>query len=336
MPAQPSIKDLERKVDRFYQRHSSRRVGIAALIVAISSVVAALLVYMVWQRIALSLIVFGVSGLITINLVMYAIVPRSSQLKASRDFLIAALQDPARIREAGLHEVRLVDDAGVTRELKGLEMRVWQRLIIPYCIKKSTIDNENAPRPRKRRFSRGSSSAKERKDLARQRAELVAMERKIHMERERLDEDRQDLEQRSLELQQAEDMVVERLNHVERAQVEIQQLREDLEQDAARNVGANAEALREKETALHAKEQELVLLRTQLAEDRRRAEVQKDALTQVQPGKALEDVSTEPELDERIRYVDEVEDQLIARLHELSEREAAVEQLEINAGLRAG
>ncbi|MEN8662983.1 MAG: hypothetical protein ACN4GF_00420 [Lentimonas sp.] len=103
--------------------------------------------------------------------------------------------------------------------------------------------------------------------------------------------------------------------------------------------------------ALNKKGQELQLLQSNLEEDKRIVEQQKTDLSTLKV-EFLQQATTSPsaagessdhtqqanlresDLTDRGAYIQQVEEDLIAKLHALSEREAYVEQSEISVGLR--
>tara|TARA_B110000285_G_scaffold64872_1_gene74537 strand:+ start:2966 stop:3793 length:828 start_codon:yes stop_codon:yes gene_type:complete len=149
--------------------------------------------------------------------------------------------------------------------------------------------------------SRSGAASTETDVMKQRRAELSALEQQLLAEREKLKEERAVLETRTDELTQQ---------------------------------GAQ----------LKAQELALASLQQEFADDRDQFEAKKTELEQMQgslqcaqapAGNHATDLEQrESELEERLCYVATVENDLIERLNRLSEREASVEQTEVEAGLR--
>ena len=199
----------------------------------------------------------------------------------------------------------------------------------------------------------------DREALEIQRGEIASLQQSLSAEQESLERARNEVQERSDSLQDAENMVITRLSEIEIAEAEMEQMRENISVEQA---AASSKADPEYAARLKAKEVELEALRRSLDEDKFMVEQQKTELNQLKgelirstdsedaPGltadqslaireqalaeqlKKLQEATSE--LEERTQYVNEVEDSLGDRLNAISEREAFVEQGEINAGLR--
>lgn len=212
----------------------------------------------------------------------------------------------------------------------------------------------------RREFDEAKATMRSERDaLDRQRFDLETLHRRLTSEQDALERARGDVQERSDALQTAEDMVISRLSEIEVAETEMAQMRENL---AVEQAAASTNVDPEYEARLKAKELELEALRRSLNEDKCMVEQQKTELNQLKgdlirtsdsedaPGlttdqslaireQALAEQlrklkEATDELEARTQYVNEVEDSLVDRLNQISEREAFVEQGEINAGLR--
>ncbi len=364
MPESSAIRKLQDRIDRRYEKHSAARVAMAASFVGVSAIGSCLLTYVFTSDGFLAAGVLGLVSLVTVNLGIFMIVPPVERLKASRANLIAAVQSPERIKGLRQRRVVIEDREGRAYTLNRLEQSVWESVIVPHVMQVGLGSREHTPG--KRRFT-----ASERKYIETKRREVAEMEAALRAERDQLDTEKAEIETRNAALKEAEDMVIVRLTQVEEAEANIEQLREDL--TAAETRQARAEeggALVEKEAQLREKEAELERLKRNLADDREIVEAQKTELNQLKgellrSGEAASDVSEasaasgaddaggafadrEKALEKRMRemealaadlesrsnYVKQAEDSLIERLNQLTEREASVEQSEVEAGLR--
>jgi glutamyl/glutaminyl-tRNA synthetase len=164
----------------------------------------------------------------------------------------------------------------------------------------------------------------------------------------------------------AEELVIARLTQVEEAETQMAQIRDDLNSDTMRANASNDPAeTKRKADELAKREADVEALKFTLMEDRKIVEQQKRELNQMK-GTILQEFeaslggqvtgASDPEseslqaslerraaelemagkeLEERSRYVDSVEDSLVERLGQLTEREAFLEQGEINQGIRS-
>lgn len=364
---------LLQRVDRFYEKHSASRVAVAALLVGISAFGAALICYYFTYNFFISLGSFAIVAIIVINFALYLVVPPIRALNESKSLIIAALNDPGRIQTVNSRKVVLADDSGNLKMLSHVEQKVWTTIVVPYFMQHTT----NVRAPKSGKSTGRSLTVSEQKQLKSQKAEILEMEHhmkeekarieaeraKVMQERTRIDADKREIESRNEELLMAENMVIDRLNEVDRSQAELEQLREDVERSMATSKNSSSvdlEAAAQKEAALKAKEQELELLKQQLEEDQQIVASQKTELNQLKgeiiaegetklklklkgepdsppqndlltreqqlEARALELEKAARELEERTRYVSEVEDSLVNRLNDMSEREAFIEQ----------
>ncbi len=338
--------ELLHRVDRFYERHSAKCVSVAALLVGVFSFGGSLVLYMLFERFFVAVLAFLLIGVSVVFVALYSIVPPTKVLLASKNLIVGALNDPARIKAVDEKYVVLEGDDGKSRSLNQLEQHLWASIIVPYFM-------QNTARMRQRRGTGRRLTKSEQRQMQERQAQLAELEKSVTQEREQLDQERSELSQRSASLKEAEDLVVERLNSVERSQAELDQLREDLSKQTSASArelsGEDPGMLRRKESELKDKERELEELRSQQRRDRDVVARQKFELAELKDLAASNDEGQKAErlaqrakeleqaakdLERRSRYVSEVEDSLVARLDELSEREASIEQDEVESGLR--
>lgn len=360
--------ELEQRVDRYYQKYSARRVALATILVGICSIASSLVVYSLTLNEIWAIGCFGVVSLVGINVAMFLIVPPTKQLNSSRKFIMEAMAEPSRIHTVSKAKIKITDGSGKVRTLNKMEKALWEDLLLPHMLKLGQ-KGVNPAHKRKEEESSLSLTRAELKILEKEKAELKAREQELEGERSRLSSERDNLDRRSEELRNAEEVVIAQLTQIETTEAELAQLRDDIEWRTAQQSGsADAEqiaAIAAKEDELRAKEAELEARKTQMEADRQKLEDQKREFGaeagQVQPKLRLKKPGTEAEasyelnnklkeeelearlkeieaaaaeLEERSRYVQSVEDSLIDRLNALTEREASVEQSEVNAGLR--
>jgi len=347
---------LEDAIARFYERYSTKRIALATFVVGLLSLVVSLAVYWALGSGLFAAIAFLFVGFIGINVAFLTIVPPASSLNQSRNLITKAIQDPARIKSYDMQQVQLADSKGKIHTLGARERGVWTSLVVPYLIECQAHGEQPTRKPSQRPLT-----ASERKYIEQRRKEVLEIEKKIEDERKNLDKDRRELEMRSADLKQAEELVIARLNGVEEAEAELEQLKivaaERADVDAA---AYDAKAAKAKAVELRAKEVELAELKERLAQDRQSFESQKADLQRLKKdvtrspfptSKGATDQSIEAReaalvarqkqleeeaqsLETRSSFVSDSENSLIERLDALTEREAHIEQSEIDAGLR--
>lgn len=278
---------------------------------------------------------------------MLGIVPPVKQLAASKGVMVGALKDPIRIKTAG-KKVQLADARGHVRALSRLEQVVWETIVIPYFIKMSPGGDVSD------RVSDSGLSNPEKKVMEKRQAEISAYEKELLEEREKLKVELEAQEMRSRELKKMQDQMENRMSRVEASQADLARLKKNLqrrirESEAIEVDAAESALLKEKAAELKAKELALESAKQELAQEREQLDTKASQLEQMQrsllrkqapdegSGKKekSEDLEQrESELEERMRYVANVENDLIDRLNQLSEREASIEQTEVEAGIR--
>jgi hypothetical protein len=204
MREKSAIQELEKNIDRYYERYSVRRVALAAACVGILSIGAAFVAYALTGILWAAMIALGVVGLTTVNLSLFFIVPPASQLKEARELICAAVRERSRIKAFDLKTVKLADKEGNLHTLAGVDLAVWKNLVVPYFVQSQTIGDAPAVASSERGLT-----ASERKYLEARRREVMEIEKKLQSERKVLESKREEMESRSRELRELEQTVSE-------------------------------------------------------------------------------------------------------------------------------
>lgn len=354
--------NLERSIERYYDQFSVKRIALATLLVGLGSLVAAFLVLYFNGSALFAGLACLVSGFALTNVCFLTIVPPARSLDATKAMICAALRDPGRIVAYDRQKVQLRDEKGRTHTLKARDMAIWTDHVVPHLIASQAGGNVESSEKALRKLT-----ASERRYIEERRKEVIEMEKGIAEERKRIESDRKELEARTADVNEAEEVVIARLNNVEEAEAELEQLKiagtGRAEADAA---ALDPEVAKAKEAELQTKEAELAGMRERLAEDRNSLEKQKSQMEQlrksitrapfpeeakgttagVDPGQSIEarEAALEARLkeleaaaediEERAMFVIESENSLTERLDALTHREATIEQNEIDSGLR--
>lgn len=358
--------ELENSIDRFFKTYSARRVALAALLLGMSSIGVAWLVYAVTVSTIFSILAFGLVALVLLNVAVLVVIPPAGRLEKSKQRLLQAVADRSRIKAIEKHKVTLLDEKDEAYPLRGAELQAWESIIVPHFIKNGIDTNQPQAKPQRKLTASERRYIEEQKKLMLEREKTMAAEQKrISEEKARIESEREELKRRDEQLNDAEEIVINRLSEVETVQTELEQMRENLDLKAGTLDGtkhsADDKVLRGREAALKAKEAELDTLKKQLQEDQYILKSQKTDLNQLK-GELLQASAPDVgqpvlpdadererlfeeklrkleeknrKLEERSRYVEEVESSLIDRLNDLTEREASIEQNEINSGLRS-
>jgi len=357
MAKKDKAQELEDTIGRFYERHSAQRIAMATFGVGLLSLGGSLAVYWAFGSGLFAALGGLFVGFVGINVAFLTVVPPASSLHRVRNLITEAIKEPSLIKSYDMQKVQLSDSQGKVHTLAARELGIWTSLVVPYLIECQA----NGEQPTRKRSQR-TLTASERKYIEQRRKEVLEMEKKIKAERKSLDNDRRELELRSTDLKQAEELVISRLNGVEQTEAEIEQLKIVAAERADVDASAyDAKAAESKAAELRAKEAELVELKNRLAVDRQSFESQKAELQRLKESvtrtpfaeskvskseqsiesreaalearlKQLEDESQS--LEKRTNFVTDSENSLIERLDALSEREANIEQSEVDAGLR--
>ena len=362
MSAKNKTANLERAIERYYHRFSVKRVALATLLVGSGSLLAAFLVFYLSESALFAGLACLAAGFALTNVCFLTIVPPARSLELTKELIIAAIHNPGQIVAYDKQKVQLKDEKGRVHTLRARDMVIWTDQVVPHLIASQAKGNVAVPEQGPRKLT-----ASERKYIEERRKEVLEMEKSIAEERERIEADREELEARTADLNQAEEVVISRLNNVEQAEAELEQLKiasaERAEADAA---ALDPEVAKAKEAELQSKEAELASMRQRLAEDRKSLDEQKSQMEElrqsvtqaplpaevegtIKSGDAAQSIEAREaalearlkeleaaaqEVEERATFVTESENSLIERLDELTHREATIEQSEIDAGLR--
>lgn len=351
---------LEKRIDRFLENYSVKRIALAALIAGLCAVLVAFLVYMLTLSELIAVGAFLLVGLICLNVVMLVVVPPTAQLSDSRRLLIDAVNQPSLIQRVDKKGVQLETKTGKVRSLNRYEQRAWDSIITPFFFS-ATASRGKVIRQALEAEKQGNTLS----NIQAMREELKKEETRFAEARKQMEAERAEIDRRNQELMDAEDMVIDRLSTVEYHEAQIEQMRENLNASRLSNdANSDPEEIKRKAAELKAKEDEVEALRGQLEGDREIIEQQKTELNQMKgdmlrelelntgtefgsdevdsllalqkklDARAKEIEASARELEDRARYVSEAEDTLVERLGQLTEREASLEQGEINAGIR--
>jgi hypothetical protein len=349
MPNKTVIADLEKRIGHFYEAHSVKRVAIAALLVGVISRGVSWATYYFTVNAYFAIGAFAVSSLIAVNVAMLAIVPPTKQLADSKALLLGALKDPQRIKSVEKKMVKVANDHGHVRVLNSLEQMLWEAMVIPYFMKMNSGGGAISAKAKGAKVS-----PTEQEVMEQRKAQLVAHEQELLAEREKLNTERAELEARSKLLKKEQDQLENRISRVEASEEDLVRLKVNLKRRMLENEnrevdGEEARLVQEKEAELKAKELALESVKQELADDRGRLVAQQTTLDESLQSSHLHEQAVssestetkikelearESEIEERMLYVASVENDLIDRLNQLSEREASVEQTEVEAGLR--
>ncbi|MGB0258877.1 MAG: hypothetical protein ACPGES_09515 [Coraliomargarita sp.] len=352
MISEEKLESLDTKLAKYFERHASQCLVRALLACLAVSTFTAAITFFASNNKTLAIIVFGGCAVLSLNASFIFFVPSSKRRNESRKVMLSAAKDPSLIDDLkpGVIAVRML--SGETRQFKAIEAKIWKELVVPYLCKihSSTVAEQKAETGRVMTKS-------EIRQLNEQREALEEAQIRLAQGEESLNAAKKDIELQAKSLQDAEELVISRLSEIEVAEAEMAQMRDDLN---AAQLGSTSNS--EQDERLQRKEAELDALRTSLEEDKKAVETQKTELNQLkgdlirgqqphdgpqvetnqsiaQRERELESQmrqlkEAQQKLEERSQYVDEVENSLIDRLNQMSEREAHVEQSEINAGLR--
>lgn len=135
--------ELEKSIDRFFKTYSARRVALAALLLGMSSIGVAWLVYALTLSTIFSLLAFGLVGLVLLNVAILVVIPPAGQLNKSKQLLLGAVKDRSKIKSIEKHKVTLLDNSDKAHPLKGAELQVWESIIVPHFIKNGIVAGES-------------------------------------------------------------------------------------------------------------------------------------------------------------------------------------------------
>lgn len=356
-------KNLEDLIDQFFRSYALKRLILALLLSGVLCFGVAILIYALTLSPLWCGLAFALIGFLSLNLAVIYILPTAKQLKDSKALLFGAVRDRSRIHAYQAGRVTLLDAAGKAHTLHGPERRAWEMHILPMLFKNETVADAPEAKPKREYTASERRYIEDQRKAIKEREQALKDEQKrIVQEKDRLSEEREELLHREEKMQEAEEIVIKRLSEIEVVQAELDQMRESLDHKAKSQDGSMPQHLsrewQDREAAFKTKEEQLHQLMQQLEVDQKIVMQQKTDFSLLHgqlpepedkdraAGKssesdasALEDRSSLLEaerkrLEERSRYIEEIENSLIERLNELTEREAAIEQSEINSGLR--
>ena len=261
------------------------------------------------------------------------------------------LRHPGAIVKSSLRRVVIRNEDGISVKFSRNERKIWQDVVSPFLIMHPVAMSEYESMTGGSGATSGAAG-----DLQAELNALISFKKRLEAEQE-------DLEGRNLALSAAEEMVIDRLYTVEVAEAQLEQLKvEAAECVSDRNAADLSKRLKDKEF-------EIEKLKTNLREDQNIVLTQKTELNQLK-GELIRDFEQEPgemrgprvarapvealtdgdqakmldklknieclgeQLRERDVHLMEAENILIKRLEEISEREAYLEQHEVEAGIR--
>lgn len=367
------LEDLDINVKRHFDRHVSRCLVRALVLSALAATVIALFAFLISYSQWMSISAFGVACFICLYITFHMIVPTQADCKQSRSIIMEAAKDPERINDIRPGACAVQTDNGQVHELSAVEQVAWKELVVPFLCKmhsKTLSDQKSVmghvlSKSEMRELQRQLKAVKEdevrmekdRLQLDERRQGIIALQERLANEEKQLKQARQGIDQQAKSLEEAENLVISKLSEIEVAEAQMAQMRDDLE--SQQNVGQSNASDNDR---LKRKEAELDALRLSLQEDKHLVEQQKTELNQLK-GDLIRgsdvamptDLSAEAslrareleleaqlsqletatmELETRSQYVQDVEESLIERMNTMSEREACLEQGEVNAGLR--
>ncbi|MGB0744447.1 MAG: hypothetical protein ACPGSB_07955 [Opitutales bacterium] len=363
---QSTQQELEQSIDLYFKSYSSKRVMLAGLLLGIGSIGAALVVYALTQSAVFGIVAFGLAGMPLAYITLLVLIPPAKSITQSKALILAAAQDKSRIVSVENKHITVLEESGEPHLLKGVEMKAWESVIVPYFLKTGFEPKKpKAKSERKYTVSERRYIEEQKKRMLEQEKSLADEQKRIAKDKMRIEAERDELKKRDSQLNEAEEIVINRLSEVETVQAELEQLREDLDHKAdaiARNsADENDSTLGDRESILKAKENELEMLKKQLLEEQEILQSQKTDLNQLK-GELLKASDSETggatsagtdgeelkllerlhyleeenrKLTERSKYVEQAENALIERIDQLTEREANIVQNEINGGLRS-
>ncbi|CAA6678409.1 MULTISPECIES: hypothetical protein [unclassified Lentimonas] len=367
------LENLDTNVGKHFERNASRCLIRAVAFSLLIAIVVAIVTFIIFDSRMASIFVFGGVGFVSLNMFFLILVPSSKSQKQSHALIMAAAKAPDRIEDIRPGVIAVQTEEGQTHTLSTVERQAWQELVVPFLCKQhsktladqknmvghvlSRSEMSNLHDQRKAIKDDEARIQQDRLQLARKRADISALQERLINDEKELQNAREDIQLRSDALLQAEDLVISRLSEIEVAEAQMEQMQENLsaQQGSGESSALDLERLKRKE-------QEIDALRLSLQEDKHVVELQKTELNQLKGELIREsdmgaapDLSPEDslrireqelesklenlkaatsELETRSQYVQEVEDSLIDRLNSMSEREAFIEQGEVEAGVR--
>ena len=271
--------------------------------------------------------------------VILRIFPTKADYESRFALMLRAVEDPAVIEHSALNKVKLKDKQKVVT-LEPIFLDVWTAVIAPYLF----TNHSNTLKEIR------SNSEKLKRENLEKKSAVEAQIAELRAQKNELNNRMKKLQSRENQIQSAESSIINRFAELEKTQRDLQTMKAELEHSSSQ-----ASESKERLQKLAEKEAAIAEMEAQLAEDRAIVATQKSELNQLkgellasaEPGnqssvddsdlkkKIAELESAQADLEERSAYIETVENQLIEQLHALTEREAMLEQKEINAGVRS-
>jgi hypothetical protein len=343
MPNSNIAQKLEKLLDVTFESRVRRQVISAIIIAAFAAILSAGTVYFLSQSIFWAILSCGVAGLCLLYITFVKLVTSSEEIEQFKALMLHVLRSPGAIVKATSQRVTICDKKGVSVTLSKQELNLWRAVVSPFLIthRGAAMGSKSA--------RQGPSSAAV-KDLQAELDALVSF-------KERLESEQDELMARNVALSEAEELVIDRLYNVEVVEAQLEQLKVEAAEGAA---DRNADELLER---LKVKELEVETLKANLKEDQGIVMAQKTELNQLK-GELIREFQKEPEathaqdeafagsheaemlgelksvkcleeeLNRRESDLTAAENVLLKRLDEITEREAFLEQHEVDAGLR--
>ena len=316
-------------------------------------VLSAPIVFFIFGTLSIVVPVCFVIGVLAVTLCFLKLVPPTKELERKRDLIIDAVHNRDRIKSYTAQKAELRDPKGQPVTLSGQELAVWLKHVVPFLIENQVSTKKDRKQPTPRGLSES-----DREQLEQRRQEILEIEKSVKADQAKIARDKSELEKRIHDLEEAEETIIVRLNGIEQAEAEIEQLRIAVSERADQSADDYDKQLVAKQAEeLEKKEAELSQLRQRLATDKEYLKTQKaemkvleDAVHQqggsdsapltieqreaalIERQKKLEREAAE--LEARASYLTDSENTLIEKLDALTEREAIIEQNEVRSGIR--
>lgn len=191
---------LEAKIARYYERVSVRKLAFASFIFGVLSIGSAFFAYTLTANILYAIGAFALAGFISVNLAMLFIVPPAEKVENGRALICGAVRDRSRIKKVDPKSVKLADQEGNIRALRGTEMKVWRDFVVPFLVTHQVEGGGGQASP----VGGDSATRSERKLVEKRRQEMLTLEKNIHAELKALEEQRQAIKARTAQLAEAE------------------------------------------------------------------------------------------------------------------------------------
>lgn len=280
-----------------------------------------------------SFTITAVVAVVAFYLAALKIIPTKIVQRHQLQAVLWAAKNPRDLLSSSPKKITIKTTEGKV-ELDKAHRKLWYHYAVPF-LSDQCVSESRQPKEAPLMSGERSHVLEQYQEIARKKQEIRSAQAALFLEKE-------EIRNEAETLKNAEVLVIERLTQIETAEAEVLQLKENT---ISQQSTTTAEALT-------LKEQELRELQSNLEEDRRIVEQQKTDLNTLK-GEFLQQAASpsqnsygnsestqqasqkESDLAEREAYIQQVEEDLIAQLHSLSEREAHVEQSEIAAGLRS-